>query len=299
MTVAKKDRKKSELVTRADGLSMLPFALNMTGSAKPSQMLLEACDEGGCTFNVAASELLITDGDGNYSMKSDFKYKYFVEMTKRYILSNNSGAPLSFSLQIGEPFRISVKDNKKNSKKQFTLKPAKNLELSVGIQLRKEQILSFGDSTEATLKFEQNLKVKFSNGFEQSHQFLAIVSYPKLALSSNVVDFGTCYVGEPVKLHVYLENVSLAAFNWQMDKDPKSPEASRAVFSLQKSCGYLEECSSNLSKSREDITIVFNPKHNMEYECIFIVSGALLECPLNLLVRGVGSYDESTKNVHL
>lgn len=277
--------------SRCDGLDMLPFALNMTGSVKPAQLYLETCDDDGFSFEIAASELLNKE-TGKIS-------KPTIEIKHRYVLINNGPTTISFKCVVNEPFKIdSFNPGCKNDSKSgglCNLKAGKNAELKISLSLSKEKVLSLPVEQGSVASFKEDLVMKFSNKTEQKYELSGVVFYPHLVLSSDTVNFGECFVGERQQLYVTLKNSSQSASSWKAKMDPNCPSASQNVFSLSAMSGQLEACKSNISRNTTELFVYFLPKHNLEYECTVLISGLLCEPVLRLRMCGSGSYDETSK----
>ncbi|XP_015773213.1 PREDICTED: deleted in lung and esophageal cancer protein 1-like [Acropora digitifera] len=235
----------------------------------------------------------------------------------RFVLANTTETPLTMKFETKPPFQVvsaepppSAKASKSQTLGTIKIKPAKTVELKVGFCLSNELVrkvneipidqeqeegtlLTTTEDGDRMLIFKQDLTVQFSNNSTQSIPLAASVAVPTLRLSQGVVDFGTCLVGQPVEMHVMLYNPSQSGSAWIAKKDPRYPPVSQQVFVVSPSEGFLEAYASLVSRTKATIKVTFTAKHNIEYECVVIVSGQLQEEEQRLVLRGRGSYDQS------
>ncbi|KAL9968187.1 hypothetical protein ACROYT_G026530 [Oculina patagonica] len=267
---------------------------------KELQLSLETEEDKGTEFITAASDLL----------------HGATPLVHRFVLGNTTETPLTMKFEAKAPFKIistepppSAKTSKTQTPGSITVKPAKTLELKVGFSLSDELVRKVNDITAAQeqgdgtvlissedgdrkLVFQRDLKVEFSNKTTQLIPLMASIAVPTLRLSQDVLDFGTCLVGQSVEKHVTLYNPSQSASAWVVKKDPRYPSVSRDVFVVNPTEGYLEANTSFTAKTKTLLKITFTAKHNVEYECVVIVSGQLQEEEQRLVLRGRASYDE-------
>lgn len=285
---------------RSHGVELRPFRLDMTANIDPAILSLETEEDKGTEFITAASDLL--NGD--------------TPLVHRFVLGNTTETPLTMRFDVQAPFKIlsaeppqSAKSKKSQSPGSITIKPAKTLELKVGFFLSDELVLKVNDLTagqeetggvmlvtsddgDRQLVFKQDLKVLFSNNTSQVIPLMASIAVPTLRLSQDVLDFGTCLVGQSVEMHVTLRNPSRSASAWVAKKDPRYPSISQDVFVVNPTEGFLEANSSFTSQTKTTLKVTFTSKHSVEYECVVIVSGQLKEEEQRLVLRGRGSYDQ-------
>lgn len=287
MSLNKLDRSKPGLYSRLDGLDMLPFALNLNGGVKPAKLYLEACDAEGFTFELSASELL--HGETNIASST-------LSCVRRFVLVNNSGVTVSFSCNVSPPFKlVSIDGGKiKTGNKTITLKSEKNVEIKVAFIINRELITSHHKSGESNIKGE--ISIEFKNNTYQNYDLIGIVNYPIFTISRDQVDFGVCFVSETRERAFTITNPSKAALYWKIEKDEKTPETSKSVFTLSQTNGELAEDNST------EIKIYFSPRHNVEYGCtlnVSSISGAryLHEEPIKITLLGAGSYDEGYRGI--
>ncbi|XP_078378630.1 deleted in lung and esophageal cancer protein 1-like isoform X2 [Oculina patagonica] len=287
-------------VSRSHGVELQPFRLDITANIDPALLSLETEEDKGTEFITAASDLL----------------HGATPLVHRFVLGNTTETPLTMKFEAKAPFKIistepppSAKTSKTQTPGSITVKPAKTLELKVGFSLSDELVRKVNDITAAQeqgdgtvlissedgdrkLVFQRDLKVEFSNKTTQLIPLMASIAVPTLRLSQDVVDFGTCLVGQSVEKHVTLYNPSQSASAWVVNKDPRYPSVSRDVFVVNPTEGYLEANTSFTAKTKTLLKITFTAKHNVEYECVVIVSGQLQEEEQRLVLRGRASYDQ-------
>lgn len=288
-------------VHRRHGVDLKPFRLDMTARVDPALLSVEMEEGRGTEFITAASDLL--------SGKTP--------LIHRFVLANTTETPLTMKFETKPPFQVvsaepppSAKASKSQTLGTIKIKPAKTVELKVGFCLSNELVrkvneipidqeqeegtlLTTTEDGDRILIFKQDLTVQFSNNSTQSIPLAASIAVPTLRLSQGVVDFGTCLVGQPVEMHVMLYNPSQSGSAWIAKKDPRYPPVSQQVFVVSPSEGFLEAYASLVSRTKATIKVTFTAKHNIEYECVVIVSGQLQEEEQRLVLRGRGSYDQS------
>jgi len=288
-------------VTRAQGMELHPFRLDITANIDPALLTVETEEDKGTEFITAASDLL----------------HGATPLVHRFVLGNTTETPLTMRFDAKAPFKImstepppSAKTSRTQAPGSITVKPTKTLELKVGFFLSdqlvrevndfsaaQEQVddgtqLFTSDDGDRQLVFKQDLKVEFSNNTTQLIPLMASIAVPTLRLSQDVLDFGTCLVGQSIEMHVTLYNPSQSASAWIAKKDPRYPAVSRDVFVVNPTEGYLEANTSFTAKTKTLLKITFTAKHNVEYECVVIISGQLQEQEQRLLLRGRASYDQ-------
>jgi len=288
-------------VKRMHGVDLRPFRLDVTANIDPALLSVECEDEKGTEFATAASDLLRGE----------------TPLVHRFVLGNTTETPLTMRFEAKAPFKVvstepppSAKATRTQPFGSITIKPAQTLELKVGFCLSEELVRKVNelspaqeqaDSTllvstedgDRKIVFKQDLKVEFSNNTTQLIPLMASIAVPTLRLSQDVVDFGTCLVGQSVEMHVTLYNPSQSASAWIAKKDPRYPAVSQQVFVVSPTEGFLEANTSHIARTKTTLKITFTAKHNVEYECVVIVSGQLQEEEQRLVMRGRGSYDQT------
>ncbi|XP_074623643.1 deleted in lung and esophageal cancer protein 1-like isoform X1 [Acropora palmata] len=288
-------------VHRRHGVDLKPFRLDMTARVDPALLSVETEEGRGTEFITAASDLL--------SGKTP--------LIHRFVLANTTETPLTMKFETKPPFQVvsaepppTAKASKSQTPGTIKIKPTKTVELKVGFCLSNELVrkvneipidqeqeegtlLTKTEDGDRILIFKRDLTVQFSNNSTQSIPLAASIAVPTLRLSQDVVDFGTCLVGQPVEMHVMLYNPSQSGSAWIAKKDPRYPPVSQQVFVVSPSEGFLEAYASLVSRTKATIKVTFTAKHNIEYECVVIVSGQLQEEEQRLVLRGRGSYDQS------
>lgn len=288
-------------VHRLHGVEIRPFRVDMTAKIDPALLSLETEDGKGTEFITAASDLLVG----------------IAPLVHRFVLCNTTETPLTMKFETKPPFQVmsaesppSAKASRSQASGALTVKPAETIELKVGFCLSHELVhkvneipfeqeqedgtlLTATDDDDRILIFKQDLKVEFSNNDTQLIPLMASIAVPTLRLSRDVVDFETCLVGQPVELHITLYNRSQSASAWIAKKDPRYPLVSQQVFDVSPTEGFLEAKTTIVSQTKTTLKVTFTAKHNIEYECVVIVSGQLQEEEQRLVLRGRGSYDQT------
>jgi len=78
---------------------------------------------------------------------------------------------------------------------------------------------------------------------------MASIAVPTLRVSQDVLDFGTCLVGQSVEMHVTLYNPSQSASAWIAEKGNKNDG--------QRGGGYIKLCSSSVIRRSRTLAYLF------------------------------------------
>ncbi|KAM3927972.1 deleted in lung and esophageal cancer protein 1 [Leptodactylus fuscus] len=304
-------RQISGKVTRPHGYGVEPIKMELQAFVKPALLTVEFEDEDeeGLVFYAVASDL-IPDRTSS-SILTEF-------MTMRRLkLMNCTETPLYFRLLLSKPFAVVATDPNKSIKTsqsdrdeqpaQIVLHPQQNtlvtisfcttLELLTYQNLPEDQmlpgvkILQSGNG-EKKLHFTQQLLLEYSNNSTQQVPLSAYLTVPVLQLSSDTVDFGTCFVGQTRTQEVFLINKSGSKSYWTALLDKRERHSGQEIFSISPTRGMLDAHVSHTSSSKEMLLVSFTARTNKDYETVVTVHGMLGEKPLKLHIKGRGSYDE-------
>ncbi|XP_026793913.3 deleted in lung and esophageal cancer protein 1 isoform X1 [Pangasianodon hypophthalmus] len=304
-------------VARAQGYELEPLRLDMLACVKPAILTVQMEeDEDTLEFSAAASDLL----DG-HTLRQEC-------VTVRTLqLINSTDVLLSFTLNTQWPFSVLQHTHRASSnspshthslvghtERQHTLllPPKHNMQVKVAFHLS-ASLLSYqsqpcteapptvtllcGERGERRLRFQHSLTIQYSNNSVQSVGLCAHLALPTLHLSSDSVDFGTCYVGQTRVKEVYLSNRGGSSSFWtamlgtNITPGVDAEEESK-VFRVSPEHGLLKPVEHPISSSRQALEISFTPSDQESFQTTITVQGILGEPCLTLHIQGRGSLDE-------
>ncbi|XP_018408981.1 PREDICTED: deleted in lung and esophageal cancer protein 1 [Nanorana parkeri] len=298
-------------VKRQHGYGVEPIKIELQAFVKPALLTVEVeeDDEEGLVFYSVASDLIPN--------KKTSPILTDIATTRNMKLINCTETPLYFRLLLSNPFSVSAIDPNKSVRtsqsdredrgEQIVLHPQQNtlvklsfcttLELLTYQHLPEDQMLPGvkllqSENGERRLHFSQQLLIEYSNNSTQQVALSAYITVPVLQLSSDTVDFGTCFVGQTRTREVFLLNKSGSKSYWTALLDKQERHSKTEVFSISPTSGVLEAHVSHTSASKEMLLVTFTARTNTDYETAVTVHGMLGEKPQRLIIRGRGSYDE-------
>ncbi|XP_072009945.1 deleted in lung and esophageal cancer protein 1 isoform X1 [Engystomops pustulosus] len=298
-------------VKRSHGYGVDPIRMELQAFVKPALLSVEFEDEDeeGLVFYSVASDL-IPDRTSS-SILTEFT------TTRKLKLMNCTETLLYFRLLLSKPFTVVAVDPNKSIKTsqsdreeraaQMVLHPQQNtlvkvsfcttLELLTYQNLPDDQMLPGvkvlqTENGDRKLHFTQQLVIEYSNNSSQQVPLSAYLTVPVLQLSCDTLDFGTCFVGQTRTQEVFLMNRSGSKSYWMALLDKKERHNGQDIFSISPTSGMLDAHVSHTSSSKEMLLVTFTARKNKEYETVIMVHGMLGEKPLQLHIKGRGSYDE-------
>ncbi|CAI9540032.1 unnamed protein product, partial [Staurois parvus] len=201
-------------VKRQHGYGVEPIKMELQAFVKPALLTVEVedDDEEGLVFYSVASDLI---PDRKISpILTDIK------TTRSLKLINCTETPLYFQLLLSKPFSVSAIDPNKSVRTsqsdreerggQMVLHPQQNTLVKVAFcttlelltyqhhpedQMLPGVTLLQSENGERRLHFSQQLLIEYSNKSTQQVALNAYITVPVLQLSSDTLDFGTCFVG--------------------------------------------------------------------------------------------------------
>ncbi|XP_060064823.1 deleted in lung and esophageal cancer protein 1-like [Ylistrum balloti] len=286
-------------VSRLQGYEMSSLRLDMTAHLKPALLNIEPTDEEGMRYRSAMSDLLLEGG----------RTKPESSKVCSAVLANHTETPLTFKLITKPPF-VLVDLNPTTNRdgatsiqetEMQTLRPQHNLLVKVAFQTSID-LLELGDGTEENGTSDNRLRnhkieimdhvlVEFNNSAAQRIPLHASLSVPKIELSKEELDFGTCLVGQQRELQLLITNLTASHSFWTVKKESMSPGCSEDTFMITPSSGQLEAHITHISDSKTLLRVFFTAKHAEYYEAVFVFKGVLGETPQRLVIKGQGSYD--------
>ncbi|KAK3541455.1 hypothetical protein QTP86_025941 [Hemibagrus guttatus] len=298
-------------VTRAQGHELEPLRLDMLAYVKPAILTVQMEeDEDALEFSAAASDLL----DG-HTLRQECVTVHMLQ------LINSTDIPLSFTLSTQWPFSVlqhtqrvtstsplHTHSHVGNTERQHTLllPPKHNMQVKVAFHLSASLLtyqcqpcteapptvtLLCGDRGERRLRFQQSLTIQYSNNSVQGVPLGAHLALPTLHLSSDSVDFGTCYVGQTRVKEVFLSNRGGSSSFWTVLLGVDAEEESK-MFRVTPEHGLLDPVEYPISSSRQVLEISFTPRAQDLFQTTVTVQGILGEPCLTLQLQGRGSFDE-------
>ncbi|KAI7792764.1 putative deleted in lung and esophageal cancer protein 1, partial [Triplophysa rosa] len=302
-------------VERAQGYDLKPLRLDMQAYVKPAILSVQMKeDTDSLEFTAAASDAL--DRESHKQKES--------RITQTFLLKNNTEMTLSFGLTTHPPFSVLLpRQNIKlttrspshrntqglsgpgDEQASLLLKPNQVMQVKVAfcnsasllnclnepqekLDARLSATLLCNDTGERELQFKQSLTIQYSNNSVQTVSLCANLALPTLHLSSDFVDFGTCYVGQTHIKEVYLHNRGGSFSYWTALTDA---EGGTEVFRVNPDSGVLKPLEEP-SSCRQLLQISFTASDQKDFRTIITVQGILGENLLILKVHGRGSFDE-------
>ena len=215
---------------------------------------------------------------------------------RRFVVTNRSGTTVSFSFRVDKPFKVIHSEGVGKGKK-ITKKSHENTEVIVRFEVDSDYVAEMHRTKQDLVHGE--LVIEFDNKRSQVYPLSGTINYPSMEVSNTQIDLGVCFVGCTKESILRISNPSEELLCWNIEKDGKCPETSRSVFSFSNCEGVLDGSATGSVES--DVKIFFSPKHNVDYQCSLFVTSTfgrlcLGEEPIRVVLRGTGSYDESTKS---
>ncbi|KAF7669259.1 hypothetical protein LDENG_00203330 [Lucifuga dentata] len=295
-----------EKVGRAQGLDLEPIRIDLLAAVKPAVLAVQLEeDEGMLEFHASAGYLLRGEPEKELVVR-DF------DITQTFQLKNTSEMPLQFRLGIQPPFSVvhprprvhtSTSSNPPTSDSQsLILHPQHNVQVKVAFhcslslldhvdQMDEEAqpnvTLVHGTSGQRRLRFQQNLLIHYSNNTLQRVPLCAHLDLATVGLSTDSIDFGTCYVGKTEMIEVNLYSHG-AHTDWK-----GAIEGDSHVFRVTPSCGFLKSKELRVSRCRQLLQISFTASEDREFRAVVIIQSLLVKTPLTLRLQGRGSFDEA------
>ncbi|GFR90269.1 deleted in lung and esophageal cancer protein 1 [Elysia marginata] len=287
-------------VTRPEAYAAELLRLDFTAHLKPALLTVEETDDEGMIYRSAMSDIM-----------KDNLIKPEALRVCSTMLSNNTLTPLTFKLKVKDPWTLVDLDPActKNSVSRAletlpcTLNPRHNLMVKVAFKVTPSLVVGPPGKTNTSrsmtpevdsgskLTFEDLLHIEFDNGAEQAVPLYASLAIPQFELSADILDFGTCLVGQTREQEVTISNMTASHSFWTISLGNKSEFCDNNTFQMQPTEGKLEAHITHISNSKAIIKVFFTAGHSEAYDCTFVVQGLLGEEPRRLHVTGNGSYD--------
>nr|XP_055038196.1 deleted in lung and esophageal cancer protein 1 isoform X1 [Misgurnus anguillicaudatus] len=308
-------------VERAQGYELQPLRLDMQAYVKPAILSVQMEEDAdGLTFTAAASDTL--DRETRKQRES--------RITRTFQLKNNTEMTLTFRLTTQPPFSVLLPHQKikmttsspphrhthglsgsGDEQTSLLLQPKHDMQVKVAFHnsssllncltesceesdARLSATLLCNDAGERKLEFKQSLTIQYSNNSTQTVFLCAHLALPTLHLSTDIVDFGTCYVGQTNIKEVYLYNRGGSCSYWTALADA---EVGNEVFKVSPDSGVLKPLEDPAPFSRQLLQISFTASVPKEFHTIITVQGILGETSLMLKIKGRGSFDEKFLSV--
>ncbi|RUS82779.1 hypothetical protein EGW08_009443 [Elysia chlorotica] len=285
-------------VTRPEAYAAELLRLDFTAHLKPALLTVEETDDEGMVYRSAMSDI----------MKNDLIKPEALRVCST-MLSNNTLTPLTFRLKVKDPWTlvdldpVCTKDSASRAKDTLpcTLNPRHNLMVKVAFRVTPSLVLKASSkaknliltesSTGDKLNFQDVLHIQFENGAEQAVPLYASLAIPQFELSADILDFGTCLVGQTREQELTISNITASHSFWTISFENKSEFCDENTFQITPTEGRLEAHVTHISNSKATIKVFFTAGHSESYDCTFIVQGLLGEQSRLLHVYGNGSYD--------
>eukprot|EP00049_Salpingoeca_infusionum_P002877 m.60881 g.60881 ORF g.60881 m.60881 type:complete len:2092 (-) comp11839_c0_seq2:564-6839(-) len=164
----------------------------------------------------------------------------------------------------------------------YDVKPSDQDEVSVtfdGLTILQttELTLQVGDAQEDTLAIP----------------IYARIAMPKLSLSTNVVDFGPCVIGQPHVLTITIMNEGECECDWTASMaNTVTSKADVPTFQVVPSSGQLEGFVSKSTKHQAQLQLIFHPAAEAHFTDQLVVRSQLGSTVLSARLTGSGNLDE-------
>ncbi|KAM9839708.1 deleted in lung and esophageal cancer protein 1 [Aulostomus maculatus] len=292
-------------VRRVQGLDLEPVRVDLQAVVKPAMLLVQMEEDGGMLeFHASAGDLLREEPDEEL---------YIIQ---KFQLENPSEMPLHFSLGTHLPFlvlkkphcgQISTSSSPSTCDSQYlVLRPQQSMQVKVAFhcsaslldyaQLPEEGVtLIHSASGQRWLRFQQNLLIHYSNSSLQTVPLRADLSLATLHLSSDGIDFGTCYVRQTRTREVDLYSHG-AQTDWRSVIE--ADEGVTHEFRVTPNFGLLGSKELHVTTHNQRLEISFTPSEVREFKAIVVIQSHLAKTLLTLVLRGTGSLDEAFQSDH-
>ncbi|XP_029935813.1 deleted in lung and esophageal cancer protein 1 [Myripristis murdjan] len=295
-------------VRRPQALDLEPVRIDLQAVVKPAVLSVQMEeDEGVLEFHASASDLQRGDSEKGLLVQ-DF------DVTQTFQLKNTLEMPLHFRLAAQPPFfvlhpqpraRTSSSSNPPTSDSQpLVIQAQQSMQVKVAFccslslldhvgQAEQEVppavTLVHGASGQQKLKFKQNLLIHYSNNTLQRVPLCAHLDLASLCLSTDSIDFGTCYVGQTQIAEVSLHSCGAHSY-WRTVIE--SDDRDSHVFRVTPDCGLPGSQGHPNTRCRQPLQISFTASEEREFTATVIVQAVLVKTPLTLQLQGRGSLCE-------
>ncbi|XP_058478852.1 deleted in lung and esophageal cancer protein 1 [Solea solea] len=295
-------------VGRAQGLDLEPVRMDLSAAVKPAALLVQMEeDDGVLDFHASAGDLLRAQSETELAVW-DF------DITRSLQLINNSEMVIHFRLKTQPPFtvlkpqsrdRTSSSGNLTSADSQFMLlQQQKSVQVKVAFHCSLPLLDHAGQtdedvppgvtlihdagSGEMKLRFQQNLLIHYSNNSVQTVPLRAHLDLCTLRLSTQSVNFGSCYVGHTKTKEVKLYCCGSHTY-WKSVID----EEDVCVFSVTPDFGLLKSKTPHVVTCSQLLRISFTPSEEREFRATVLIQSPLVKTDFTVQLQGTGTYDEA------
>ncbi|XP_038149593.1 deleted in lung and esophageal cancer protein 1 [Cyprinodon tularosa] len=284
-------------VRRKQGLDLQPFRLDLQATIRPMLMVQMKEDGGVLYFNASAGDLLMAESDKEVVV-GEFS------VTKSFQLRNTTEMPLCFQLETRPPFSVLTHSEVLTPPtlhiQQSVLHPQLSMKVKVAfhcslplldLSKQTDEDPSLGvklihNESGQKLRFLQNLLIQHSNNTLQKVPLCAHLDLPTLSVSTDLLNFGICCVGQiqtkMIKLYCHGANTS-----WKSIIKSDDPH----VFELTPNSGFLQSKKDLRSSWSQCLEISFTPSQDKEFMALVVIQSPLVKMPLTLQLQGAGSFE--------
>ncbi|KAJ3611636.1 hypothetical protein NHX12_021651 [Muraenolepis orangiensis] len=313
-------------VQRAQGLDLEPLRMDLQAVVKSALLTVQMeDDDGALEFHGSVRDLLQAESENRTSVRH-------FDVSQSMGLRNHLQMPLSFRLETQPPFSVlhprpcartsSSSNPPTGDGHPLLLQPQSVLKVKVSFHcslslLEQVQVLEEAPPTpvshdspvssvssvspvrggggKRTLKFLQNLVIRYSNNSIQTVPLSARLDVPGPWLSRDSVDFGLCNVGQTQLAHVSLLSYDTDGC-WRASIETRDEEDSH-VFSVTPDCGVLRGPEPTpTTRGQQHLQISFTASEVREFRATVTIQGALIEPSLKLCLLGRGAYDKARRS---
>jgi len=218
-----------------------PIRFKATGQVEIPSLDIEFNDE--LHFDVAIGDLI-----DNQASIVDQKL-----LRNQFTLLNSSLAPIEFNLRVSEPFYF---NEFINHTARHTLRPKEKLKVDVLFKFNAAFIKQIDFSESKKILLEDSIVVEYTGGGEQEVPISARILAPELVTTKELIEFGTCLVGQERVQQLLIRNPSSSALFWRLNI--KNNEGNSFV--CDKTEGFMDSNKYFITNTEQAINVKFTAR---------------------------------------
>ncbi|XP_075906627.1 deleted in lung and esophageal cancer protein 1 isoform X2 [Nelusetta ayraudi] len=297
-----------EKVVRAHGLDLEPIRVDLLAAVKPAALCVQMEeDEQVLEFYASAGDLQREEPDTEMALR-DF------DIIQTFELRNNLKLPLHFKLETCLPFVVLKPASPRPCTRSsctphaedgpyLSLQPQQRTLVKVAFCCT-PALLDHADQAEEevpdsvtliqskrsqrTLQFQQDLLIHYSNNTFQTVPLQACLDLPTISLSTDSIDFGSCYVGKTKTVEVDLHSQGTYTSWTSIIADAAEP----CVFRVTPEFGFMKFKNPQSTSWNQTLWISFTPSVDGEFRAVALIKSPLVRTTFTLQLLGKGSFDE-------
>lgn len=296
-----------EKVVRSHGLDVEQIRVHLLAAVKPAELCVQMEDEEQVLeFYASAGDMQKEEAYTEAALR-DF------DIIHTFELRNNLKLPLHFKLETCLPFMVlkpvsppacasrSCTPHTEDGP-YLSLQPQQHTLVKVAFCCT-PALLDHADQAEEevppgvtliqskrsqrTLQFQKALIIHYSNNTFQTVPLQAYLDLPTISLSTDSIDFGSCYVGKTKTVEVDLHSQGTYT-SWTSVIDAADP----CVFRVTPEFGLMKSKNPQSTNWNQTLWISFTPSVDGEFRAVALVRSPLVKTTFTLQLLGKGSFDE-------